>query len=481
MISVKHSFPLIKFFFMVVSLHKTIGFQVCIFLVFSNTIIAQQRNYSLSDFVDSAEAHMPALLQKEAMVNAAKAGVTDARHSFLPTAFVGDELNLGTDNSLPGSYLSYGIIPSTSNGIRLSNNYQSAIGNIAIFQSQFELADFGLKKAKINNANAYTNLTQADLDREKYLLKWRVGKLYFEEMKNQFQLAIDWQNVTRYEEVYKVIEAVTLSGIKAGADSSLAMAELSKSRISYNQTEGKIRQLQQQLSYLTGININNFSIDTTQIKNYQDALGFISKGNKPDSSNNPMIDFYTKQLLLNKQTENLVKKNYLPKIILNATGWARGSSIDYNGDYKSLGEGLGYQRFNYMVGATLVYDLFNVVHRKDKLAIAHFNTVASDYDLQQEQLALQNVNNQAEEAIKTSEKNLFEIPVQIKASQDGYNQKTAQYKAGIINLIDLTNASFVLYRAQSDYVQTLSDWLLANLDKAAATYNLDLFIQSIKK
>ena len=84
-------------------------------------------------------------------------------------------------------------------------------------------------------------------------------------------------------------------------------------------------------------------------------------------------------------------------------------------------------------------------------------------------------------AIHTAEKNLFEIPVQVKASQDGYNQKTAQYKAGIINLIDLTNASFVLYRAQSDYVQTLNDWLLANLDKAAATNNLDLFIQSIKK
>jgi outer membrane protein TolC len=465
---------------MIVVFKKTIGFVLCLAICISR-LNAQQKNYSLSDFVDSAEHHMPVLLQKEALVNAAKAGVTDARHSFLPTAFVGDELNIGTDNSLPGSYLSYGIIPSTSSGLRPSNDYQSAVGNIAIFQSQYELLDFGLKKAKIDNAKAYVNLTQADLDREKYLLKWRVGKLYFEELKDQFQLAIDRQNVSRYEEVYKVIEAVTRSGIKAGADSSLAMAELSKSRISYNQTEGQIRQLQQQLSYLTGVNANNFSIDTTQIKNYPDALNFISGRSDTNSLNNPMIDFFTKQQLLNKQTENLVKRNYLPKIFLNATGWARGSSINYNGEYKSLGEGFGYQRFNYMVGATLVYDLFNVVHRKDKLAISHYNTVAGDYDLQQQQLALQNINNQADAAIHTAEKNLFEIPVQIKASQDGYDQKTAQYKAGIINLIDLTNASFVLYRAQSDYVQTLSDWLLANLDKAAATNNLDLFIQSIKK
>jgi outer membrane protein len=115
------------------------------------------------------------------------------------------------------------------------------------------------------------------------------------------------------------------------------------------------------------------------------------------------------------------------------------------------------------------------------LEIYHFNTIASDYDLEQQQLALSNVNNQASEAILTAEKNLLEIPVQINASADTYNQKTAQYKAGIINLIDLTNASFVLYRAQSDYVQTLSDWLLASLDKAAATDRLDTFINSIKK
>ena len=185
--------------------------------------------------------------------------------------------------------------------------------------------------------------------------------------------------------------------------------------------------------------------------------------------------------MLYAQTETLVKKSYLPKIFLSATGWARGSSIDYNGNYKSITEGLGYQRFNYMVGTTFVYDLFNVVHQKDKLAISHYNTIASDYDLQQQRLSLINVGNQADEAIHTAVKNLLEIPVQISSSQDAYNQKTAQYKAGIITLIDLTNASFVLYRSQSDYVQTMSDWLLANLDKAAATGNLDLFIQSIKK
>ena len=68
----------------------------------------------------------------------------------------------------------------------------------------------------------------------------------------------------------------------------------------------------------------------------------------------------------------------------------------------------------------------------------------------------------------------------LNAAANAYDQKLAQYKAGIINLVDLTNASFVLYRTQTDYVEALNDWLQAKLDKAAATGNLDPFIQSIK-
>ena len=467
---------------MVVTVKKTAAALIFILLLTAGILRAQQKlPYSLSDYIDSAQHHLPVLLQKMATVNAAKAGISDAKHSYLPNALVADELNLGTDNALPGSYFSFGVIPSSSNGIRAYNEYQSATGNIAIFQSEFELLDFGLKRSKVHNAEAYLNLSQADLNKEIYLAKWEVGKLYFDVLKNQFQLGIDQQNVNRYEAIYRVIQAVTRSGIKAGADSSLALAELSKSRTSLNQTQGQIRQLQQQLSYLTGIAVDRIVVDTVQTKNYLSVLDILSRGAYVDTTNNPLTDYYNKQKLLNLQQEDLIKKSYLPKVFLIGSGWARGSSIDDAGNYKSLEQGLGYQRFNYMVGATFVYDLFNGVHRKDKLTISHYNTIASDYDLQQQKLGLQNVANKADEAIHTAQKNLLEIPTQIKASEDTYEQKIAQYRAGIINLIDLTNASFVLYRSQSDYVQTLSDWLLANLDKAAATGALDLFTQSIKK
>jgi outer membrane protein TolC len=444
------------------------------------SLFAQSKKYSLADFIDSARRHLPVLLQKQALIAAAKAGVTDARHSFLPSSYLGDELTAGTDNSIPGSYVSFGIIPSSSSGVRPSNTYQTALGNIAFLYNQYELVNFGLKKATVLNAQGSVNLSQADLDREIYLIKWQVSKLYLEILKNEFQLGIDQENVGRYETLYKVIRAVTQSGIKPGADSALAMAELSKTRTTYNQTFGQVRQLQQQLSYLTGIAAGNVSIDTSRNKSYLSITGMLSR---PDSGvlRNPLTDYYDKQKSLYLLDEELAKKSYLPKILLTGVAWGRGSGIDYQDNYKKDAiSGLGYQRFNYMGGITLQYNLFNIVHRKDKIAIIHNDMMASDYELQQQILSLQNVGNKADEAIRTALKNLEEVPIQIHSAEDAYNQKTAQYKAGIINLVDLTNSSFVLYRSQTDYVQTLSDWLAANLDKSAASGDLDLFIQSIK-
>jgi outer membrane protein TolC len=446
----------------------------------SLSLFAQQKQYSLSNYIDSAQRHLPVLFQKKALVDAARAGIRDARHTFLPTSYLGDEASVGTDNSLPGSYISFGIIPSTSSGVRSTNTFQSAIGNIGFLYNQYDLLDFGLKKATVRNAEAFTDLSKADLERERYLVKWEVGKLYLDILKNEFQLGIDSENVSRYETLYKVIEAVTRSGIKPGADSALALAELSKTRITYNQTEGEIRQLQQQLSYLTGIPVNDIHIDTSGTQDYLSTTGILGRVQDTAAAPNPLIDYYNKQKLLYLQTEDLVGKSFLPRVLLTGVVWGRGSSIDYQDNYKSMATGLGYQRFNYMAGLTLEYNLFNIVHRRDKEAIARNNTIASDYNLQQQQLSVLNIGNKADEAIRTAMKNLTEIPIQIGAAHDAFNQKTAQYKAGIINLVDLTDASFVLYRSQSDYVQTLSDWLLANLDKAASAGNLDLFIQAIK-
>src|ERR1700743_1237156 len=91
--------------------------QLCVSFSF-----AQTQTYNLPQLIDSAQHHLPVLLQKKALVDAARAGVRDAKHAFLPSSYLGDEVTVGTDNALPGSYYSFGLIPSVSSGINSANN-----------------------------------------------------------------------------------------------------------------------------------------------------------------------------------------------------------------------------------------------------------------------------------------------------------------------------------------------------------------------
>lgn len=451
---------------------------IALMLMPALSLVSQTKKYSLASLVDKAQNYLPVLLQKKALINGAIARVTDTRHSFLPQLKFSEQLNIGTANSIEGSFFTLGMTPATSGSIRSENNPRLATGNIAVLYSEYELENFGLNDAKLNNAKAYVGLEESGFKKELYFIRINIAKLYFNILKTQNRLNADSQNINRYQKIFTVIQALTASGVIAGADSSLAKAELSKTKITYNQTLGNLIQLKEQLSYLTGVPASVLVLDTlvnNSVKSKPMEMLLIN-----GMASNPLVDYFAQKKNILLTNERLIKKSYLPKILLAGSLWARGSSIQYNDNYKSLSTGLGYQRFNYAVGLVFTYNLFNSIYKKDKLSINRYQIQASDYDLQQQKLALASSVRQAENALQTTNAILKELPVQLKSSEDTYNQKLAQYKAGIISLIDLTNASFVLYRSQTDYIENLNDWYLAQLDKSAANNNLIQFIQTLK-
>jgi outer membrane protein TolC len=437
-----------------------------------------QKPYSLSSLTDSALRNLPLLMEKKAIINSGQSAVKDTRHQFIPFLRANAQVNMGTDNSLPGSYYTFGIIPSTSSGISNQNNGQTALGSLATVYGQYTVLDFGYRKASIQSAISNVGVETADYDRLSYQVKSDISRLYLTLLKKRMQLEIESQNRQRYERIFSVIQALTRSGIKPGVDSSLALAELSKSITAYTQVLGSVNDLREQLSYYTGIPSFRLLVDTLSLNNRDSAQTIFSDSSRKES--NPLIAYYTSVNNAYASDVRRVSKSFQPTVSLVATAWTRASSITPDLDYKSLGTGIGVQRYNYLAGVILQYDLFNSLHKKDRLEIIHFQQQAGIYQLQQEVLALQSASNQADLAIHTAEVNLLELPVQINAANDTYNQKLAQYKAGIISLIDLTNAAFVLYRSQNDYTETITDWYLAHLDKAFANGGLDRFIQIIK-
>lgn len=459
-----------------------IGMGVILVLISVCPVEAQKTTiYSLAALADSAKRHLPLLLQKQALAASAQAGIIEARHAFLPQVNVVEELSVGSANDLTGPFLPVpGVLHSISGSINGASNYQAVTGNMASLYAQYDLVTFGLKDARVADAQAFAGLSQADLAKEQYLVTWQLARLYFNILSHRYQLAVDAEDIRRYESMYSISRALTGSGVNPGVDSSLARAGLSRTRIRYNEGLGKLRRLQDQLVYLTGVAAPEIGMDTSAAA--LRGAGSTGSNAAADSlaGGNPLLEYFAKQKLQYDAEEQLARKSYLPHVVLGAGGWARGSSIQYNNVYESPGEGLGYQRLNYLAGIGVTYDLFNGAHRRDRLNVLNKQVEAADYALQQQQLALHNQRVQADESIGIARANLDELPAQLQAATDAYNQKLAQYQAGIINLVDLVTASYELLQAQTGYIQTLNEWYTASLDKAAATGDLDRFIQTIK-
>jgi hypothetical protein len=99
-----------------------------------------------------------------------------------------------------------------------------------------------------------------------------------------------------------------------------------------------------------------------------------------------------------------------------------------------------------------------------------------DYNLISQQLSDQEVL--AETRISNALKNFREAPIEVKAASDAYMQKYTLYKNGLANIVDFTQALYVLNRAEVDnYIVRNNVWQ-ALLFKAAATGDFGIFINN---
>jgi outer membrane protein len=432
--------------------------------------------YSLSKLINAAERYMPSIQQQRALEGEAQANILDTKHRALPFLKFNAQTSLGSSNSVRGSYFPMGIAVSSSGSVTDQQLYQAALGDLATLYSEYDISTFGLNKARNQNAIVGASLSTANYNKSVYQLKGDLAKLYFSILSYTNLRDIDKQNVERYATIDTVIQSLTRSGLKPGSDFDQANAELANAKISLNQTNGFLEQALQLLSAYTGISADSLNI-SGRILNPSSFDNNLFEDSAKES--NPLLDYFKSNNDYLQTGAVLIRKSYLPKITLIGSVWGRASSYTYDEKFEPLYTGLGFQRFNYAAGVAFIYDFMDGLHKRDKIAESDFELQAGQEAYNQEKLDLASATTQANLQLQVVVDNLKQLAVQKKSALAVFKDKQAQYKAGIVTLIDLTNAGFVLYRSQVDYLNAVDSWYSASLNKAIATGNLDNFIQSI--
>jgi adhesin transport system outer membrane protein len=433
---------------------------------------------TLKQLLNSVDKKAPQLITDSAAINIRKAQAAETRDNWLPNLTLNYQADIGTSNNVTGPYFGFGIIPSSSGGVH-SKSISTATGdNLGIAELNWEVYNFGKYGAQNKVANSDINVQQNQYAESKYDLRAYTISNYLQLLRLQDFLTIQYNNISRTQQILKSIMSLAKSGVRAGVDTSIAQAELSKARLNYIEVDDQLKQVQLQLSAVSGFPYQSIIPDTTiEVTLIGQPFAYLFPA---DTTNHPLINYYRSVYQNNVQREDLVKKLYNPKISLEAAGWGRASSVEAAGQYNALSTGYGYQRGNYLVGIGISYDLFDLRREHLKLNTQKASTDYAYKKLQEQQQLLAINAGQADVEMQTALDRLKEIPKQLKAANDSYRQNLSLYKNGLSDIITLDAALNILYRAETDYMQAKYDYSNALFRKAITENQVNTVLNLLK-
>jgi len=451
---------------------------VCIFLSLLTSAASAQQSVTLKQLLSSTDQRAPQLITDSAAISIRQAQAAEIKSNWLPNLNLSYQADAGTSNNVIGAYFGFGIVPSSSSGVHSTNVTTAASYNLGIAALDWEIYNFGGYAAADRVANANITVEQNNFAESKFALQGYTIDTYLNLIRLQNLLAIQAMDVQRNQQIRNSIESLAKSGIRPGVDTSIAEAELSKSRLNYIEVANQLKQVQLQLSAVSGFPYQSIVPDTTT---EESLIGQqVTMPYALDTANHPIINYYRSLYQSSLQREDLVKKQYNPKISLEAAAWDRGSSIDAADNYGSLGSGFGFDRDNYLVGIGISYNLFDLRRRHLKLST---QKAASDYalrKLQEQQQLLAISASQAGVELTTAQQRLAEIPKQLKAATDSYRQKLSLYRSGLTDIIELDAALNILYTAETDYAQAKYAYANALFQKAVTGNQLNQVLNILK-
>lgn len=450
-------------------------------LLFAASSFAQQPYppLSLNTLISSVSRQAPSLRTDAAAILVKQQLATEVHNSWLPNLRLNYQADLGTNNNVAGPYFGFGIIPSDSRGVRGTSNTTAVSANVGVAALDWEIYNFGAYGAQNKVANSDIQVQQSQFAASKYQLLDYAIQNYLQLMRLENFRTIQARNIQRNLEIRRSIQSLAKSGVRAGIDTSIAEAELSKARLNYIELNNQFKQVQLQLSVISGLPYQTIRPDTSSadvlLRTHADL-----QSNGPDTVNHPLISYYKSAYQNSLQREVLAKKSFNPKIMLEGAVWGRGSSIDANDHFNSLSSGWGFDRNNYLVGVGITYNLSDLRRRQLKLRSQKASTDYTLKKLEEQKALLATSVSQSDIALETAQQRMEEIPKQLKAAKDGYRQKLSLYRNGLTDIIELNAALNILYRAETDEAQARYAYVLARVQQAITRNQLNTILNLLK-
>ncbi|MBL4676917.1 MAG: TolC family protein [Mucilaginibacter sp.] len=443
-----------------------------------------QQHLSLKEALQMATDNYGTIKAKANYANASKAGVDQAKREYLPNLNLGVEQAYGTINGTNGPLYAFGGAVASSGPALAKQNWNAAFGALYLANMNWDFFAFGRARDRVRAAQAVAQRDNNDYQQEIFQQKIKVAAAYLNLVAAQRITTSYRKNLLRADTSRLVVLARAKGGLIAGVDSSQANAEISGAKILLVQALNAEQEQAKTLAVLIGSPSADFALDTTFTSRIPADIAGATASDSV-SAKHPVLDYYKSRIAVSDKQADYLRTFSYPTFSLQGVFQSRGSGFSsnyitdqtaYSGNYW---DGVNPTRSNYLVGVGISWNFtqpFRVAKQVKAQRLISAG-LTDEYSLARQELTAQ--VNLSDKKIVNALTNYREVPVQIKAAGDAWIQKSVLYKNGLTNLVDVTQARYTLIRAETDRDIAFNNVWQALLLKAAATGDLNLFVNEL--
>ncbi|NIJ46407.1 outer membrane protein TolC [Wenyingzhuangia heitensis] len=446
---------------------------------------AQSQTLNLKNAIASGMENYGSIKAKENYSKAATEEIARAKRTYLPNFNLAAQQVYGTVNGQNGPMYGSGGLGVASSGLPLEEqNWNAAFGSLYLANVNWDFFTFGKIRQQIQVAKATSVQSAKDLEQEKFKQKIKITTYYLNLLASQRMLVSQQKNLDRVIVIQQNAASRVKNGLLPAVDSILASAEVSKAKIALNQIKQQVKTQNNQLASSIGIVAREFVLDTHLVSKTPQSLTFFEE---ETVSENPILSFYNSKIEVGTSLLELNKKELYPNFSLFGVFQTRGSGFssnyatNQNAYTTNYLDGIDPVRHNYLMGVGLSWNLTEVFRISKKITTQKFINTGLEEEYKMIDNELNNQLNESNTRLQYALENYKEAPLQVQAAQKAYEQRMALYKNGLTNLVDVTQALYILNRAEVDQDVINTNVWQALLMKAAATGDFNLFFNQYKQ
>ncbi len=450
-----------------------------VYLANSTFSFAQEpppQTLTLDAAVELAQRNFPAIHVAKAQAQAASEQIGLAHTAYLPRLDLLWQENRASTNNIFGALLPQAIIPPISGPALGTKSFSSTFGSAGGALFSWEPFDFGVRKANVNVARAFTRQADAGVGVTQLDVATTAADAFLALLAAQEAVRAAEANVSRAQTFADVVRTLVNNQLRAGADAARADAELSATKTQLNRAQQTAEISRATLAEVLGIPGAYVTLDAGRLLD----LPRDTSVSAPNFDAHPLVLAQKAAIDTVRARERVLERSYVPRFYLQSALSERGTGALTNGQFKGGAGGLLPDTPNFALGMSVTFPAFDIFNIRARHRIEAGNEAVESARLDQTFQALKGQYARAQALVDGALRIAQETPNQLKAAQDAERLTRERFRYGLANVTEVADAQRLLAQAEiDDAVARLNVWR-ALLVAARLQGDLKPFLQRVK-